>query len=100
MKIGFRLVLVVIAACMCTPFARAKDEPAIASVKPEARQRDEAAAKDAVDGWWTAALKTRDQRLAWWRDARFGCFIHWGVYSSLAGEYNGRKGGSYSEHIM
>jgi alpha-L-fucosidase len=23
----------------------------------------------------------RDARMAWWRDARFGMFIHWGVYS-------------------
>jgi alpha-L-fucosidase len=65
-----------------------------------ARQRDEAAAKEAVDGWWTDALKNRDQRLQWWREARFGCFMHWGVYSDPAGEYKGRRGGSYSEHLM
>ena len=23
----------------------------------------------------------RDQRLAWWREARFGMFIHWGLYA-------------------
>jgi alpha-L-fucosidase len=23
----------------------------------------------------------RDARMAWWRDARFGMFIHWGIYS-------------------
>src|SRR3954471_9127151 len=70
------------------------------AAKAEARSRDEAAAKDALDGWWTTALKGRDQRLQWWRDAKFGCFIHWGVYADLAGEYKGKKGGSYSEHIM
>ena len=26
-----------------------------------------------------------DQRMAWWREARFGMFIHWGVYSVPAG---------------
>ncbi|HTQ38600.1 MAG TPA: alpha-L-fucosidase [Pirellulales bacterium] len=66
----------------------------------QARRRDEAAAIEAANGWWTAALKNRDERLAWWRDAKFGCFIHWGVYSNLAGEYKGREGGAYSEHIM
>lgn len=66
----------------------------------QARRRDQAAATEALKGWWTAALKNRDDRLAWWRDAKFGCFIHWGVYSDLAGEYHGRKGGAYSEHIM
>jgi len=28
-------------------------------------------------------------RMAWWRDARFGMFIHWGLYSEAAGEWNG-----------
>lgn len=31
----------------------------------------------------------RDQRMQWWRDARFGLFIHWGLYSIPAGEWNG-----------
>ena len=26
---------------------------------------------------WAA---TRDPRMAWWREARFGMFIHWGLY--------------------
>lgn len=29
----------------------------------------------------------RDRRMAWWREAKFGMFIHWGVYSVLAGKY-------------
>jgi alpha-L-fucosidase len=33
----------------------------------------------------------RDARMAWWRDARFGMFIHWGLYAVPAGEWNGRK---------
>ena len=44
--------------------------------------------------------KTRDERLAWWREARFGCFIHWGVYSGPAGEWNGKNAGGYAEHLM
>lgn len=27
---------------------------------------------------------TRDERMAWWREARFGMFIHYGLYSELA----------------
>jgi alpha-L-fucosidase len=27
--------------------------------------------------------KTRDQRMAWWREARFGMFVHFGLYSKL-----------------
>ncbi|HXT11487.1 MAG TPA: alpha-L-fucosidase [Candidatus Angelobacter sp.] len=50
--------------------------------------------------WWRESMKTKDQRLAWWREARFGMFIHWGVYSGLGNEFRGRKGGGYAEHIQ
>jgi alpha-L-fucosidase len=33
----------------------------------------------------------RDARMAWWREATFGMFIHWGVYAVLAGEYKGER---------
>ena len=41
-------------------------------------------------------------RLAeWYRDAKFGAFIHFGAYSSLEGEYEGRGSGfRYSEWIQ
>lgn len=32
----------------------------------------------------------RDARMAWFRDAKFGMFVHWGVYSVPAGEWNGK----------
>ena len=31
-----------------------------------------------------------DQRMRWWRDARFGMFIHWGLYAIPAGEWQGK----------
>ena len=31
----------------------------------------------------------RDARMQWWREARFGMFIHWGIYSVPAGTYKG-----------
>jgi len=34
---------------------------------------------------------THDQRMQWWRAARFGMFIHWGVYSVPAGVWRGRQ---------
>ena len=33
-----------------------------------------------------------DQRMKWWRDARFGMFIHWGLYAVPAGEWEGKTG--------
>ena len=32
-----------------------------------------------------------EERLAWWHEARFGMFIHWGVYSLYAGQYKGHE---------
>ena len=50
--------------------------------------------------WWRDSQTNLDTRLAWWRDARFGMFIHWGVYSGLGNQFQGRKGGGYAEHIQ
>ncbi|MCH6259245.1 alpha-L-fucosidase [Puniceicoccaceae bacterium K14] len=33
----------------------------------------------------------RDARMAWWREARFGMFVHWGLYSGLAGNWQGNQ---------
>ncbi len=41
-----------------------------------------------------------DARMDWWRKARFGMFIHWGLYSSLAGYYQGKQVSGYGEWIM
>ncbi|TWT82629.1 Alpha-L-fucosidase [Planctomycetes bacterium CA13] len=31
-----------------------------------------------------------DARMQWWREARFGMFVHWGLYSGLAGTWDGK----------
>ena len=31
----------------------------------------------------------KEQRMKWWKDARFGMFIHWGLYAVPAGEWKG-----------
>ena len=41
-----------------------------------------------------------DDRLAWWREARFGLFIHFGLYSQAAGEWNGKTTSGAGEWIM
>ncbi|MCX6998116.1 MAG: alpha-L-fucosidase [Kiritimatiellaeota bacterium] len=42
----------------------------------------------------------RDARMQWWREAKFGMFIHWGVYAVPAGTYDGRQIGGAGEWIM
>ena len=43
-----------------------------------------------------------DERMAWWRDASFGMFIHWGPYAVLGGEWKGEglEEGQIAEWIM
>ncbi len=42
----------------------------------------------------------RDTRMKWWREARFGMFIHWGIYSVPAGTYKGKQIDGIGEWIM
>jgi alpha-L-fucosidase len=41
-----------------------------------------------------------DPRLDWFREAKFGMFIHWGLYALPAGEWQGRKIPGIGEWIM
>lgn len=66
----------------------------------QAAARDSIAVNGALNGWWKASMKNHNARIAWWRDAKFGCFIHWGVYSTAGGEWNGKKVEGYAEHLM
>ncbi len=38
--------------------------------------------------------------LGWWKKARFGMFIHWGLYSEAAGFWHGKPVPGYGEWIM
>jgi alpha-L-fucosidase len=40
---------------------------------------------------------TAADRMAWWREARFGMFVHFGLYSMLGGEWQGKT--DYGEWI-
>ncbi len=51
--------------------------------------------------WWRESMNTLDERLTWWREARFGMFVHWGVYSGLGSQWQGQiLTTGYSEHIQ
>jgi len=55
-------------------------------------------AGDNADSFLHETPQQRDARMAWFRDARFGMFIHWGVYAVPAGEYQGKT--NYGEWIL
>jgi len=40
------------------------------------------------------------KRMKWFTDARFGMFIHWGLYSQAAGEWQGKPTGGAGEWIL
>lgn len=51
-------------------------------------------AGDANHAAVTETREERDARMDWWRDAKFGMFIHYGLYSGLGGEFRGVPGGT------
>lgn len=46
------------------------------------------------------APASEEEKLAWFKDAKFGLFIHWGLYSIPAGEWNGQRVPGIGEWIM
>jgi alpha-L-fucosidase len=48
----------------------------------------------------TETKAQRDHRMKWWREARFGMFIHFGLYSEAAGEWNGKQIPGMGEWII
>jgi alpha-L-fucosidase len=42
----------------------------------------------------------QDPRLDWWREVKFGMFIHWGIYSIPAGQWKGKDVPGIGEWIM
>ena len=46
----------------------------------------------------SAASEQNDMRMQWWKDAKFGMFIHWGIYSVPSGKWGETT--TYGEWIM
>ena len=69
-------------------------------IPPEPRLQMDIAAGSPDLQWERDAKATRDQRLGWWREAKFGCFIHWNDASLLGSEWKGKHYGGYAEHIQ
>jgi len=50
--------------------------------------------------WITETKGQFNRRMAWWREAKFGMFIHWGLYAIPAGMWKGKKVPGIGEWIM
>src|SRR5207253_679341 len=79
-EIRMRLVVMLLIV-LCSSIAFAQDEPKPQGLPGETKEH-------------------RDARMQWWRDARFGMFIHWGIYSVPAGTYKGQQTKHIGEWIM
>src|SRR5438477_6644170 len=42
----------------------------------------------------------REKRLEWFREAKYGLFIHWGLYAIPAGQWNGKRSPGLGEWVM
>jgi alpha-L-fucosidase len=52
----------------------------------------------AQNGEGVSASKQNDPKMNWWKEAKFGLFIHWGIYAVPAGKWGDNT--SYNEWIM
>ena len=86
MRTTLQLMLIILFLVGCTGDAdRTEIEPVV----------DEAPAD-----YLNEAPEAKDNRMEWWRDARFGMFIHWGLYAVPAGTYEGERVEGIGEWIM
>jgi alpha-L-fucosidase len=67
-----------------------------------AQVADSSSAQVAAKDYLKETKEEKDARMKWWKDARFGMFIHWGVYAMPAGEHKGQvlKQDQIGEWIM
>ena len=85
------------AALAAALFAALRPGPAPAQTPPVAAPMIAVASPDPHAAETKAQ---RDARMKWWRGAKFGMFIHWGLYAVPAGEYQGHPVGGIGEWIM
>ncbi len=50
--------------------------------------------------WAQGSVAKEHPNIQWFKDAKFGLFIHWGLYSQLAGNWNGKRYYGSGEWIM
>ena len=93
-----RIIPCVLAAAFCS-VARAEPGKVGGDGAGAGRQADRGYLD--AGGNWVETEVQKDRRMAWWREARFGMFIHWGLYSVTAGQWKGKwQTNKYGEWIQ
>jgi len=58
-------------------------------------------AQTSMDEMWdNRSSADEHENIQWFKDAKFGMFIHWGLYSKLAGEWDGKRYYGSGEWLM
>ncbi len=96
------LVLLFIVSVLVSPAAAMRNRPKKpdAPITPEKPAAPEVSATPVTPAEAVASVMVKDylksetpeqfnSRMQWWREARFGMFIHWGLYAVPAGEWKG-----------
>ena len=77
--------------------------PAVGLAQPAApspQKMAPAAARPASAELTPQEIAAREKRLEWFHEAKFGLFIHWGLYSIPAGYWKGERSPGIGEWIM
>ncbi len=84
------------------PEARSLARPAVflAQAAPAPAAEKAKQKTDDLAGRPAGATDPNDPRLAWYREAKFGLFIHWGLYAVPAGTWKGKQIEGIGEWIM
>jgi len=67
---------------------------------PEAGLKAHAASDRVGQPPGVAVDPAKEKRLEWFRDAKYGLFIHWGLYAIPAGQWNGKRSPGLGEWVM
>jgi hypothetical protein len=69
---------------------RAGDAKVPAGFKQDATPEPKAEVLD-INASFQETPGQHDSRMKWWREARFGMFVHWGLFSAAGGTWHGKK---------
>lgn len=89
------ILAIVLSAVFSAQSVSAQNAPTNA---PTSTDQADAASPGAI--WRREYGVSHNERMQWWRAARFGMFIHWGVYSVPAGTYHGQQSKHIGEWLM
>ena len=48
----------------------------------------------------TISIQQQSEKTKWFQNAKFGLFVHWGLFAQHAGEWNGKRYYGVSEWVM